>query len=148
MIELKEIKALPTLMRWRAEVLEHVFGQKPSPRLQVANRQYYRSHIAMGTHKAYVAFFDGKEGGCGAICLSEELPSPDNPSGHCAYLMNIYVRQPYRNHGIGHAIVEKLIAEATSLNCGKIYLETTAQGRTLYQSMNFIDLPDIMIYKP
>ncbi len=29
--------------------------------------------------------------------IIEELPSPDNPSGKCAYLMNIYVREAFRN---------------------------------------------------
>ncbi len=35
--------------------------------------------------------------GCGANCLSDELPSPDKTSGSCAYVMNIYVREVFRN---------------------------------------------------
>lgn len=146
MIELKKISTLPTLMRWRAEVIEHVFGQKPDKRLLVANRQYYRKHIADNSHIAFVAEFNGVEAGCGAICLTDELPSPDNLNGHCAYLMNIYVREPYRCKGIGHAIVKTLLAEAKNLKCGKIYLETTDAGRTVYQSLGFTDLPDMMKY--
>lgn len=146
MIELKEITTMPTLMHWRAEVLEHVFGQKPDKRILVANRQYYRKHIADHTHIALLALYDGRQAGCGSFCLSEELPSPDNPSGKCAYLMNIYVRENYRCHGIAHAIVRALVDKALDLNCNKIYLETTEEGRHVYKSLGFGEMPDMMKY--
>ncbi len=146
MITLKEIKAIPTLMRWRMEVIEHVFGQKPEKRLLVANRQYFAKHIADDTHLAVVAEYDGEECGCGAVCFTEELPSPDNPSGRCAYLMNIYVREAFRNKGIAHHIVSRLIAEARQRGCGKIYLETTSDGKPVYESLGFHDMPDMMKY--
>lgn len=144
MIELREIKDLPTLMQWRIEVIEHVFGIAPDEALIEANRHYYASSLPKGGHYAYVAETDGKEAGCGAICISEELPSPDNPGGRCAYLMNIYVRETFRNHGLAHHIVKKLIEKARALDCGKIYLETTDLGRPVYTSLGFRDMPDMM----
>ncbi len=133
-------------MSWRKEVIEHVFGVKPDETLLVANRRFYEKHIADDTHFALVVECDGEDCGCGAVCLTEELPSPDNPSGRCAYLMNIYVRESFRNHGIAHKIVSRLIDEAKRRDCGKIYLETTDAGRPVYQSLGFRDLPDIMKY--
>lgn len=146
MIEIHEIQSLPTLMMWRQEVLRHVFGEEPSARLLVANRRYYRKHIAESTHYAIVAKWNGKDAGCGSVCFTDELPSPDNQSGKCAYLMNIYVRDPFRQHGIAHEIVKRLIDEAKARECGKIYLETTADGRPVYESLGFRDLPDMMKY--
>ncbi len=146
MVQIREIKDIPTLMRWRAEVIEHVFGQNPDETLLSANRQFYEKHIADGTHYAIVGVYDGEECGCGSICFTEELPSPDNHSGRCAYLMNIYVREPFRKHGLAHGIVTRLIEEAKRRECGKIYLETTEDGRPVYQSLGFRDLPDIMKY--
>lgn len=143
---LKVIKDLPTLMRWREEVIEHVFGEKPDQKLLLSNRDYYTRHIADGTHLAFVAEYDGEECGCGAVCFTEELPSPDNLTGRCAYLMNIYVREAFREHGVAHRIVIRLIDEAKARGCGKIYLETTADGRPLYSSLGFRDLPDMMKY--
>lgn len=126
-------------------MIENVFGQPADKRLLVANRQYYRKHIADGSHLAFVAVTqDGEEAGCGAVCFTDELPSPDNPTGKCAYLMNIYVREPFRKHGIAHAIVTRLIEEARARACGKIYLETTAEGRPVYESLGFGNLPDMM----
>lgn len=96
-VVIRTVADLPTLMRWRREVIEHVFGEVPSDALMEANRRYYATHIADGSHIAVVAHTDGEDAGCGAICFTEELPSPDNPSGRCAYLMNIYVRR-HRHH--------------------------------------------------
>lgn len=145
-LTIRQITAIPTLMRWRAEVIENVFGVVPSKRLLVCNRRYYERHIADGTHIAVVAQADGDDAGCGAICLSDELPSPDNPTGRCAYMMNIYVRREYRNRGVAHAIVRKLVEMALEQECGKIYLETTPEARSLYADEGFRDLPDIMKY--
>lgn len=133
-------------MHWRREVIENVFGTEPSKRLMVANRQYYRRHIADGTHIAVVALTDDTDAGCGAICLTEELPSPDNPSGRCACLMNIYVREEFRNRGVAHAIVHWLVNKARQLGCDKIYLETTDMAKPLYKSIGLNDLPGTMKY--
>lgn len=146
MTEIKQIRCHADLMRWRVEVIEHVFGVIPDKDLLEANSLYYKNHIADESHRAYVALTDGEEAGCGAICFTDELPSPDNRSGRCAYLMNIYVREAFRNRGIAHQIVGHLIKVALSLDCGKIYLETTEEGRPVYASLGFRDLPDMMKY--
>lgn len=143
-IRVRRERDIDTLMRWRREVVANVFGEVPDEALTAANRDYYLRHVADGTHLAFVAETDGEECGCGAVCLTEELPSPDNPSGKCAYLMNIYVRAPFRGHGVAHAVVRRLIEEGKRMGCGKIYLETTEEGRSVYASLGFRDLPDMM----
>ncbi len=145
-VTIRETTAIPTLMHWRNEVIENVFGVTPSKRLLVANRQYYREHVADGTHIAVIAQMDDTDVGCGAICLTEELPSPDNSSGRCAYLMNIYVRKEYRGKGIGHSIVRLLVDKAQQLGCDKIWLETTDGARSLYITIGFTELPGILKY--
>ena len=145
-ITIREVAAIPTLMHCRYEVIENVFGIVPSKRLMVENRRYYRKHIADGTHFAVIAEMDGEDIGCGAICLSDELPSPDNPSGKCACLMNIYVRREYRRQGAGHTIVKYLLDKARELGCDKIFLETTDGARTLYKSLGFNELSGYMKY--
>ncbi len=128
MLELKQITVLPTLMRWRIEVLRSLSGREPHPRLLVVTRQYFREHIADGSHVAFVAEVNGVECGCGSICLADELPTPDNPTGRYASLVNIYVCEPYRNQGLECCIVRRLMEEAGKLGCGKIYLETADKG--------------------
>ena len=144
MIEVRPLEDINSLMKWRREVIEHVFDLQPSEVLMERNLMYYRRHLADGTHLAFEASFNGQKAGCGAICLTEELPSPDNPSGRCAYLMNIYVKEEFRQHGVAHAVVNRLINEARIRDCRKIYLETTPEGRPVYESLGFHDLPDMM----
>lgn len=147
MIELRQIFDLETLLAWRREVIENVFNHEPSSALMQENESYYRRHIPDNTHLAFVADVDGEEAGCGSVCLTDELPSPDNTDGKCAYLMNIYVRKNFRTMGVAHKIVERLIREAKMRGCNKIYLETTTEGRPVYESLGFKDLPDMMKLK-
>lgn len=146
MIRITNIVDLDQLMNWRVEVIHNVFEADADSALLDANRQYYLRHIPDGSHIAFVASYDDKECGCGSICLTDELPSPDNPSGKCAYLMNIYVRKAFRKHGIAHKIVSHLVEEAKKRGCDKIYLETTADGKPVYTSLGFHDMADMMKY--
>ena len=144
---IRQIKAIPTLMHWRKEVIENVFGIVPSKRLLAASRRYYLDNIADGSHIAVVAEIDGTDAGCGAICMTDELPSPDNPTGRCAYLMNIYVKKEFRGRGFARSIVEWLVNKAREENCGKIWLETTGMAQQLYRKTRFRELPGIMKYE-
>lgn len=143
-VEVRELTDVRRLIGWRREVIAEVFGEEPSRQLMEANEKYYREALAFGEHVAVVATVDGREAGCGGLCLSCELPSPDNPTGICGYLMNIYVRPPYRRLGVGHSIVSRLVREAEKRRCGKIYLETTDRGRSLYRSCGFDDMTGMM----
>ncbi|MCD8316689.1 MAG: GNAT family N-acetyltransferase [Eggerthellaceae bacterium] len=108
------------------------------------NRAYYESHIPDGTHIACFAYIGDEIVGCGGICLYEEMPSPDNECGRCAYLMNIYTIPSCRGHGIGGKIVTYLIEAAKEKGASKIYLETSDDGRRLYEELGFTDMVDYM----
>lgn len=143
--DIRKINILDELMAWRKEVIANVFGAIADEALLNANLQYYKAHISDGSHVAVVASCEAIDCGCGALCFSEELPSPDNPGGKCAYLMNIYVREAYRNKGIAHKIIRYLLEIALERRCDKIYLETTDEARPVYHSLGFRDMPDMMI---
>lgn len=147
MTGLKRIYDIDAMMEWRREVLEEVFGMTPDEGLMSANREYYLKHMTDGTHRAYMALTDGHGVGCGAVCLYDELPSPDNPTGRCGYIMNVYVRMPYRHRGIASALVRHLIEDAKAERCGKIYLETTDMGRGVYAESGFMEMKDMMKYE-
>lgn len=113
------------------------FGGEGEP-AQVASCDACPGHIAC------FAELDGEPVACGSICLQEELPSPDNPSGRCAYLMNMYTRPAHRGKGIAAAMVDHVVDQAKRAGAGKIYLETTPAGRGVYERAGFVDLPDMM----
>ena len=140
MITTCHITDIRQLLAWRREVLSEVFGSEPSQELMEANLRYYDAHIPDNSHQAVVARYDGVDAGCGGVCFYDELPSPDNPAGACAYLMNIYVRPEFRRRGVAHAIVSRLIHEARTRGCDKIYLESTPIGMKLYQKFGFVPM--------
>lgn len=46
MTEFRRVTDETVLLKWRSEVLEHVFGSEPAADIIDANRTYYRRHVA------------------------------------------------------------------------------------------------------
>ena len=130
------------------EVLHHVFSipqSEDTKYLYEANLSYYKEAIPSGRHIAVFAEISGAAVGCGGLCLYSEMPSPDNPSGRCAYLMNIYTRERYRGHGVGRSITKRLISYARALGITKIYLEASESGRPMYENLGFHEMRDYLM---
>lgn len=137
---------LDEALAWRMEVLDEVFAEdEPWPHglLREANAAFLTEHL--GTDLIFwIASMDGVDVGCGAFCIQPELPSPDNPSGLAAYLMNIYLRPAFRGQGAGHDLVSGLVAQARERDIGKIYLEATEAGRPVYEGLGFSKMSAMM----
>lgn len=123
-VGLRRTTVLPTVMHWRAEAIRQRWGMAPPARLMVATRQYYRTHLADGSHMAYIATADGEDCGYGALEFYDVLPSPDNPAGRRACVADVYVREEFSGRGLEKAITERLVEEARSHACGKISIAT------------------------
>ena len=148
---IRRLTDIELLVELRMEVLSHVFSKERQEMtedewklLREKNREYYLSEP---NHIACIAEADGKILGCGGVCLYDELPSPDNLSGHCAYLMNIYTRKPYRKHGVAKKICKWLIEQAREHGAEKIYLETSEAAKGLYHSLNFVEMDGYLKWK-
>ncbi len=144
---IKQTDDISLLIEWRIEVLKDVFSipkEKSTDELKAANLDYYRAALKDGSHIACLAYYDGEPVGCGGMCLYNEMPSPDNPSGKCAYLMNIYTRPGFRKKGIAKKTVGWLAARAVSGGITKIYLETSEAGRKMYRDMGFEPMRDYL----
>lgn len=142
-----DIGELELLVKWRMEVLHEVFSipiNHTFEELEKENRRYYQEALSTGEHVACFAYIKDTAVGCGGICFYREMPSPDNPTGQCAYLMNIYTRSAFRRQGVGQQIVQWLIKQALQRNISKIYLETSEAGKKLYEKFGFIEMPDMM----
>ena len=146
-----ELTDIDLLMKWRMRVLREVFAipeNEPAEELERKNRIFYQSALQAGGHIACFACQGEEIIGCGGICLYQEMPSPDNLSGQCAYLMNIYTCPDFRGLGVGETVVKWLAGQAVQRNITKIYLETSKPDRKLYEKAGFIDMPDMMKLQP
>ncbi len=134
---------LKELLRWREVVLREVFSipaGEDMTALLAANRAYYQTAMETGEHIACFACAGEKIVGCGGVCLYQEMPSPDNLSGNCGYLMNIYTLPAMRQQGVGKKVVQWLVQEAKHRGAEKIYLEASEQAYPLYRSLGFQDM--------
>lgn len=141
------LEDMELLAAWRMEVLHEVFSipqNQPTNELETENCRYYQKALQKGEHIACFACLDDKIIGCGGLCLYQEMPSPDNPTGKCAYLMNIYIRPPFRKQGAGEMLVNWLIRQAAERGISKIYLETSESGKRLYEKTGFVPMQDMM----
>jgi ribosomal protein S18 acetylase RimI-like enzyme len=152
-IVIKELKAddMELLLSLRMEVLSNVFFQEKEKLsdaewndIRKENEEYYQEELKKGGHVACAIYVSGELAGCGGVCLYREMPSPDNRSGKCAYLMNIYVRQEYRRQGLAKEICRYLIERAAEKGAEKIYLESSDMAVELYRSLGFEDMNGYM----
>ena len=144
------IADIQQLIEWRMEVLHEVFGipvEDNLPKLREENLAYYQKALTDESHIAVFVENDGEIIGCGGACLYQEMPSPDNLMGRCAYLMNIYARKEYRSMGVGTSIVKELLTLIEEKGISKVYLETSEMAKKLYQELGFEDMKDYMILK-
>ena len=100
---------------------------------------YYREALANGSHTGILAFDGDAFVGAGGVSYYRVMPPFHNPTGHCAYIMNMYVRPAYRQRGIATAILDVLVADARRQGVGRIGLEATDMGRPLYEKFGFTD---------
>lgn len=150
-MEIRIVKAgmddLDLLMEWRMRVLHEVFSVPADDtmvELEAENRTYYQTALPADGHIACFAYQEDMIVGCGGVCLYQEMPSPDNENGKCAYLMNIYTLPEYRHQGVGGSIVNWLISEAKKRDATKIFLETSQSGKAMYRKLGFGDMEDYM----
>ena len=96
----------------------------------------------------YLAFCAEEIAGRGFRGLAAyEMPAGSNPTGECAFLMNIYTAPAYRRRGVARRIVEKLIEDAKARGIRSVLLEATEMGRPLYESLGFEDAQGYMRLK-
>ncbi len=156
MIEIKELKAddMELLLSLRMEVLSNVFAVEKKELtddewedIRKQNEEYYTEEFGKSGHIACALYASGKLAGCGGVCLYREMPSPDNRSGRCAYLMNIYVRKEFRRQGFAKEICNYLIERSVDAGAEKIYLESSDMAVSLYRSLGFEDMNGYMKLK-
>jgi len=99
---------------------------------------YYREALANGSHTGILAFDGDAFVGAGGVSYYRVMPTFHNPTGRCAYIMNMYVRPAYRRQGIATAMLDLLVADARRQGAGRIGLEATDMGRPLYEKYGFI----------
>lgn len=78
--------------------------------------------------------------GCVALLLHDEMPAPDNATGRCAYVTNLFVMPPWRGHGAGYALMQWATQEALRRGCGKIFLEANPPAQGIFSALGYEEM--------
>lgn len=75
--------------------------------------------------------------GCVGLLLYREFPSPDNATGRCAFVTNLFVSPQARHHGVGYALMNWATQEARRRQCGKIFLEVNPPAQGIFSALGY-----------
>ena len=103
---------------------------------------FFIRNIKSGAHIAFVCEYNRQIIATVGITLFEIMPTTEYPNGKVARLMNMYVEPPYRNRGIAKELLNHVIAFAEAHRIGKIMLNPSQMGKSLYENYGFQLLPD------
>lgn len=136
---ISDCKALTDLrMRMRKE-LDSNFN---SELIYEKTLDFFKRNIENGTHITFVCEYDRQMIATVGITLFEIMPTTKYPNGKVARLMNMYVEPFYRNRGIARELLNRVIAYAKEHQLGKIMLNPSQMGKSLYANSGFQLLPD------
>lgn len=145
---------MEVLLETRIEVLQAVFGVSKDTDMtdiRAASLDYYKDSLAKDMHVAYLVFDRQGEAeifaGAGGISFYQVMPTCSNPTGWCAYVMNMYTRPEYRGQGIAGQTLELLVHEAKERGITHISLSATKMGRPVYEKHSFVQMAEEMEYQ-
>ena len=138
---------IPELVRLRIEFISKINSTSESP-LDLSKElfNYFKESMEKGTFAAWLASDNENLIATSGICFYTVPPSFSNLTGNTSYIMNMYTLEQYRNQGIASELFERIIEEAKSRGCKKIYLHATESGRPLYKKFGFKETDNEMAY--
>ncbi|WPC40322.1 GNAT family N-acetyltransferase [Clostridium sp. JS66] len=108
---------------------------------------YYNENLL---NEKVVAFLDEENESIVAMsimCLYNISPSLFNLDGKRALITDMYTVPKYRNKGIGNKLLINIMEYAKKLGYTKVTLNSTDDGRKLYEKYGFKDITGEMYYK-
>jgi GNAT superfamily N-acetyltransferase len=106
-------------------------------RSQVAD--YLATHVESDGYRLFVAEESGRIVGMGGLVVVDRPPHPRSRRSGEGFIVNVYSLPRWRGRGVGRAIMDALVAEGRRLRLRRVYLRTSDEGRSLYESMGFRD---------
>ena len=124
--------------------------------LEEATRRYFIRKMPSADYIAWVAMarpapepelrgrLHAKVIGTAGLFMVDRPPSPGMSATREARLINVYVTDAWRGHGVGKALIEASIETARRSNVRRILVDDTPRGRQIYESAGFTVLSTIM----
>lgn len=130
------------LIRWRMRSLREKFAHHAGinfTKLRQSSLSFYRRALSMESYIGCFADQGYTAVGYGGLCIYRETPTEENPSGCCAYVMNVYTGFSDDAEPVRRSIVDWLVEEAHRRGITKIYM-------TPKRFIPYVDGDDFMLH--
>ena len=130
---------IPALVRLRLALQAEAHPATPVPvGLAGRTRKFFSAKIPSGEFLAVVAEANGAVVAAGGVIYQQLPPSVSNPTGHAAYIMNMYTLPSHRRRGLATKLLKTLVATARKAGCRRITLHAMPGARSLYAKLGFV----------
>ena len=103
---------------------------------------FFKRNIKSGVHIAFICEHNRQMIATAGITLFEIMPTTEHPNGKVARLMNMYVVPFFRSKGIAKELLNRIMAYAEEHGIGKVMLNPSQMGKSLYENYGFQLLPN------
>jgi GNAT superfamily N-acetyltransferase len=106
--------------------------------VETAFRRWLADMLPAGTYLAWVVEAIGHEiVGGGGITVLPWPPGPQDVGGRLAFVYNIYTERAHRRRGLARLVMETIHAWCREHGIGVVGLNTSQEGRPLYEAMGY-----------
>lgn len=100
-------------------------------------RAYFAEQLPSGNFRAWLADVDGVPIASIGWVIHSTPPSPFNPTGKHAYLMNLVTLPAYRRQGIARKLMHLALDIIQKEGISNVSLHASPEGRALYEEFGF-----------
>ena len=138
---------VPDLIRLRRIMFE-AMGWSDETQLDAAgtaSAAHFAESIPDGEFHGWVAVTSaGEVVSSGGLIVDQHLPTPGNLSGRVGYVLNVVTDSQYRRQGIARRVMQEMLEWLAAQDIQRVVLHTSDQGRSLYESLGFVPMPNEM----
>ena len=115
--------------------------------LEIAFRAWLAEMMPAGTYRAWlVETGGGHVVGGGGITVLPWPPGPRYPGDRLAFVYNVYTDAAHRRRGLARLVMDTIHAWCRDEGVTSIALNASEDGRSLYESMGYVESPNPMMF--
>jgi GNAT superfamily N-acetyltransferase len=120
-----------------------------APELDNAFRAWLETTMPAGLYRAWLAdTIDGQVAAGGGITIIPWPPGPRYPGDRLAFVYNVYTEPAHRRRGLAKLIMETIHEWCREHGIGSTALNSSRDGRPLYEAMGYAETPNPMMFFP
>jgi GNAT superfamily N-acetyltransferase len=117
--------------------------------LDRAFRAWLADMMPAETYRAWLAETeDGAVAGGGGITVIPWPPGPRYPGDRLAFVYNVYTEPAHRRRGLARLVMDAIHTWCRDAGIGSIALNSSRDGKPLYESMGYAESPSPMMFLP